>query len=224
MDNSINISLSEREAGISEVRVDGVIDTITASELERVIDSLIKRKRYKIVIDLAGVEYISSAGWGIFISQIKEVRANEGDIKLANMIENVQEIYELLEFENVLRAYDSLDSARSDFGTAASSGVKKKEPKTTRLTVIDQVETAESDPIMRLGNDSGDIGSGDLESLVVNAVIKDPFATISEVCKDLNRRLPTERLGWWRVFGVLRRHKLLSRRSRFRHSRRFYHK
>ena len=128
MDN-ISISLSEagQDKSISEVRIDGVIDTLTASELEEVIDSLIKRQRYKIVIDLAGVDYISSAGWGIFISHIRDVRANDGDIKLAGMIPNVYEIYELLEFDNVLTSYRSVDDARGTFkGGAAGNGGKKK--------------------------------------------------------------------------------------------------
>lgn len=129
MDN-ISISLSESGANnhISEVRIDGVIDTLTASELEGVIDSLIKRERYNIVIDLAGVDYISSAGWGIFISHIKDLRIRGGDIKLANMIPNVFEIYELLEFDNVLQAFNSVDEARSKFEAARSDGgrVKKK--------------------------------------------------------------------------------------------------
>lgn len=116
MDN-IKISLKEAQGKeISEVRVDGVIDTITSSELEEVIDSLIKRNRFKIVIDLAGVDYISSAGWGIFISHIKDVRSNDGDIKLAGMLPEVFEIYELLEFDNVLTAYKSVDDAHSEFG------------------------------------------------------------------------------------------------------------
>ena len=71
---NISISLQESKSKhISEIRVDGVIDTITANELEEVIDSLIKRERYRIILDLAGVEYISSAGWGIFISHIKDI-------------------------------------------------------------------------------------------------------------------------------------------------------
>ncbi|MCB2201397.1 STAS domain-containing protein [bacterium] len=128
MDN-ISISLSEagQDKSVSEVRIDGVIDTLTASELEEVIDSLIKRQRYKIVIDLAGVDYISSAGWGIFISHIRDVRANDGDIKLAGMIPNVYEIYELLEFDNVLTAYRSVDDARDTFkGNSSGGGGKKK--------------------------------------------------------------------------------------------------
>ncbi len=126
MDN-ISISLSEgNQEDVSEIRVDGVIDTITASELEQVIDSLMRRQRYKILIDLAGVDYISSAGWGIFISHIKDVRANRGDIKLANMIPNVREIYQLLEFDNVLKSYGSIDDARRDFGGSEKVEQKKK--------------------------------------------------------------------------------------------------
>ena len=124
-----NISISLREGSrshVSEVRVDGVIDTITAGELEEVIDSLLKRDRFRIVVDLAGVDYISSAGWGIFISHIKDVRANDGDIKLANMISNVHEIYELLEFDNVLAAYQSVDEARDSFGPSGGDDEKKK--------------------------------------------------------------------------------------------------
>lgn len=125
MDN-ISISLLEGSRNeISEIRVDGVIDTLTAGELEDVIDSLLKRERYRIIIDLAGVDYISSAGWGIFISHIKDVRASQGDIKLANMIPNVFEIYELLEFDNVLSVYPSVDEARDAFGAPGTDQKKK---------------------------------------------------------------------------------------------------
>jgi anti-sigma B factor antagonist len=128
---NISISLAEtgQERSVSEVRVDGVIDTLTAGELEEVIDSLLKRGRYRIVFDLAGVDYISSAGWGIFISHIKEVRSAGGDIKLAGMIPNVFEIYELLEFDNVLQAYNSVDDARDTFSALSLNTPKKKASK-----------------------------------------------------------------------------------------------
>ncbi len=113
---NISISLLEKKTDpVSEIRVDGVIDTNTSGQLESVIDSLIKRQRYRFVIDLAGVEYISSAGWGTLISRIRDVRDKDGDIKLANMVTNVYEIYELLEFDKVLRSYPSVDAARQDF-------------------------------------------------------------------------------------------------------------
>ncbi|MEA3297604.1 MAG: STAS domain-containing protein [candidate division Zixibacteria bacterium] len=124
---NISISLSESDYDeISELRIDGVIDTNTAGELEEVFDSLLKRGRYRLIVDIAGVDYVASAGWGIFISNIRDIRANAGDIKLANMASNVYEIYDLLEFDNVLRAYNSVEEARSDFGEPAQPAEKKK--------------------------------------------------------------------------------------------------
>lgn len=225
MDSNINISLSERDRDdISEIRVDGVIDTITASELEKVIDSLINRQRYHILIDLAGVEYISSAGWGIFISHIKEARAADGDIKLVNMIDNVYEIYELLEFENVLKSYNSIDEARMDFGSSLSeSGLKKKDNATTRLTVVDQLSPQTGDN-NRVSGSSGN-GSGRLTDDVVRvlkSVKQDPFVSIGELRRDLNRRSVSTHIGWWQVFFILKKQKLLTRRSRFRYARSYY--
>ncbi len=100
---------------ITIIRVDGVIDTMTATELEKVANSLLGQKRYNIIIDLGGVDYISSAGWGIFISNIREIRLNNGDIKLARMIPNVYEIFELLEFDSILKAFDNIEKAKNDF-------------------------------------------------------------------------------------------------------------
>jgi len=122
----ISVSEGDRQDNLSIVRVDGVIDTLTATQLEEVMDRLYKRGRYKVVLDLAGVDYISSAGWGIFISRIKEVRENGGDIKLANLVPNVYEIYELLEFDNILSAYESVNSARGGFGSVPETSPEKK--------------------------------------------------------------------------------------------------
>lgn len=138
--SEIKISVSESRAetrvragdsgkaaiALSVVRVDGVIDTMTASQLEEVLEKLLLRERYYIIFDLAGVDYISSAGWGIFISRIKEIRDNQGDIKLANMVPNVQEIYELLEFDNILSSFESVDSARSAISGGQSDLSSKK--------------------------------------------------------------------------------------------------
>ncbi len=127
---NIQISLSETDSDrqVSRVRVDGVIDTLTAGELEEVIDSLLKRRRYRIVVDLAGVDYISSAGWGIFISHIKDVRANEGDIKLSGMVPDVYEIFQLLEFDNILQAFGSADEAARSYPSMGAGDHQKKKP------------------------------------------------------------------------------------------------
>lgn len=112
---------------ITIIRVDGVIDTMTATQLEEVTNSLLSQKKYYIIVDLGGVDYISSAGWGIFISNIREIRLNNGDIKLARMIPNVYEIFELLEFDSILKAYDNIEKAKVDFTGEQQDEMKEPE-------------------------------------------------------------------------------------------------
>ncbi|MBI5266208.1 MAG: STAS domain-containing protein [candidate division Zixibacteria bacterium] len=221
---NIQISLSETDSDrqVSHVRVDGVIDTLTASELEEVIDSLLKRHRYRIVIDLAGVDYISSAGWGIFISHIRDVRANNGDIKLSGMVSDVYEIFQLLEFDNILQAFASVDEATRSFPVAESGdGLKKKGSEVTRYRVltgaVPESDFSPSEDSPLFVGPAGVTGI-DVESAVLQMVRRDPFATISEIVFETNRRQADQQVGWWQVFGMLRRHRLLRRRSRFRYA------
>ena len=78
-----------RNRGVSILRVSGYVDTTTSPDLERRLQALLREKRYHVVVDLASVEYISSAGWGIFISEIREIREHGGDLKLAGMAADV---------------------------------------------------------------------------------------------------------------------------------------
>ena len=113
------IQVSTQAAGsqnqISIIKVGGYIDTTTSSEVERALNGLLKQGRFQIIIDLGNVDYISSAGWGIFISEIKQIRENNGDLKLVQMIPDVYEIFELLEFHHILDVYDSVQAAVNKF-------------------------------------------------------------------------------------------------------------
>ena len=118
----INIAFSRPDSKpeISVISVNGYIDTTTASELEESLKRLLGKGRYNIVIDLSGVNYISSAGWGIFISEIKKIRENGGDLKLASMVADVYEVFELLEFQTILESFDSVDEAVASYGGSTS--------------------------------------------------------------------------------------------------------
>ncbi len=121
------IQVSTEVAGhgnqVSIIRVGGYIDTTTSSEVERALMGLLKQERYKIIIDLGNVDYISSAGWGIFISEIKCIRENQGDLKLVRMIPDVYEIFELLEFHHILDVYDTVEEAVQKFDQLEFAGV-----------------------------------------------------------------------------------------------------
>jgi len=135
----IQVSLEKTgfQGDISIIKVGGYIDTTTSSELERALDSLLKAGVFRIIIDLGNVDYISSAGWGIFISEIKGIRERGGDLKLAKMIPDVYEVFELLEFHYILKAYDTVEQAIQDFDKEGGIATYVEEPEDEEESVLD---------------------------------------------------------------------------------------
>lgn len=137
----INVSFSRPEdnADVSLLSVQGYVDTTTSAELEESLKRLLKKGRFNIVIDLSGVNYISSAGWGIFISEIKSIRENGGDLRLAGMIGDVYEVFELLEFQTILQSFDTVDEAIKSYkkapGDAGSKSADADEDSTSEHRV-----------------------------------------------------------------------------------------
>jgi anti-sigma B factor antagonist len=112
----VYVEEAPQNRGVSILRVSGYVDTTTSPDLERRLQALLRDKRYHVVVDLSRVEYISSAGWGIFISEIREIREHGGDLKLAGMLPDVREVFDLLEFENILQSYTDAELAVGSFG------------------------------------------------------------------------------------------------------------
>jgi len=113
-----------RGGPVAIISLRGTVETTNAAGLEETLDRVINDDCYRIVVNLAAVTYVSSAGWGIFISEIKRIRRNGGDIKLAAMAPEVREVFELLEFNSILKPFEDTGSAVEDFVTvdARSSG------------------------------------------------------------------------------------------------------
>jgi anti-sigma B factor antagonist len=225
-DIKLSLSQSGPSGELSIIRVDGVVDTITASELENVIEGLLGQSRFKILVDLGGVEYISSAGWGIFVSKIQEIRDNKGDIKLVNMIPNVYEIYELLEFEHIIQAFDTLQQGKKAFNLpAGSDGGGEKVWKTDEKIISESgsaLQAALSPGVKSrkaASRPAAGASAANAEELILRLVAEDPFSSISELVEQGNEIAPAFKLGWWTVFGILRRNSLLRIRSRFRYAR-----
>ncbi len=97
------------------LKLRGLIDSGTSQLIEEKFDELVAGKNVKIVVDLEEVDYISSAGWGIFVGEIRGVREKNGDIKLAGMRPEVREVFDLLEFNALLEPHNSREDALAAF-------------------------------------------------------------------------------------------------------------
>ncbi|MCH7620037.1 MAG: STAS domain-containing protein, partial [Candidatus Marinimicrobia bacterium] len=71
--------------------------------------------RYKLVLNFKELEYISSAGLGVIMGNIEEIRSHDGDIKLSDMSEKIFRVFDLVGFPSLYDIFDSQEEAESAF-------------------------------------------------------------------------------------------------------------
>jgi anti-anti-sigma factor len=101
--------------GITVLLLTGSIDALTAPQISEFIQSHISRGNIKLVADLSGVDYTSSAGLRVLLGAIKETRAQSGDLRLAGVQPDVRKVLSLSGFTNILKLFDSLDAAVASY-------------------------------------------------------------------------------------------------------------
>lgn len=93
----------------------GFLDAHTVPQFETTLQKLVKDAHYKIIVNMASLEYISSAGLGVLMGFIEEVRENGGDIKLSNLSERVYKVFDLLGFPTLFEIVDAEAEALHSF-------------------------------------------------------------------------------------------------------------
>ena len=82
------------------IRATGTIDSETTPLLEENLKHAIECGEFNIVIDLAGVDFISSSGFGLILGTVGELRANNGDLTLMAVPDTLREMLSILGVED----------------------------------------------------------------------------------------------------------------------------
>ncbi|GAB4505287.1 MAG: STAS domain-containing protein [Anaerolineales bacterium] len=93
----------------------GRVDSATAPQLTETLDEITGSGRYKIVLDMSGLEYMSSAGFRALLANQRVCkRYNRGEIVLVSVPERVKDALELAGFTNLFKMFtDPLDAVGS---------------------------------------------------------------------------------------------------------------
>ncbi|GAB4179867.1 MAG: hypothetical protein Kow00108_16020 [Calditrichia bacterium] len=229
----VSVEVAGSRNQISVIKVGGYIDTTTSSEVERALNALLKQGRFKIIVDLGNVDYISSAGWGIFISEIKAIRENFGDLKLVRMIPDVYEIFELLEFHHILDVYDSIDEAIDKFEESERIAPGEKQPlyKDHVEAKTQQPQTREAEKVQTqtsvlegLEEEPVDLPKNPaelpLEEKVKYIVAHNPTFGAYRISKKLNSlEFGYSKIGWFNTKKLLKQLSLDSKQKRLEFAR-----
>ncbi len=97
MPNPFNVARS-RDGELSVLSLHGYLDAHTAPQFEKAIQEEFDAGRIRIIVNCEGLTYISSAGLGVFMTFIEDVREAGGDIKICSVTETVYQVFEILGF------------------------------------------------------------------------------------------------------------------------------
>lgn len=108
----VNVS-SVQQTAIVEAR--GRIDSSTAVAFGEVVARAIDAVSARVVIDLSGVDYMSSAGLREIVTAFKKARGLRGDVRIAEPTPRVLEVLELAGLDTFVKIYPSKAEALESF-------------------------------------------------------------------------------------------------------------
>lgn len=101
---------------VDYVEVSGRVDSNNAGRLEETFNDITEAKRFRIVVDMQNLEYISSRGLRALIATLKETRRwNRGDLRLCNVPARIQEVLDLAGLTPLFRIFDNSVDAVGSF-------------------------------------------------------------------------------------------------------------
>ncbi len=108
----LNIS---KTGGVITIILKGRIDASVAPDIEQKLLALISEGSCKLVADLSEVGFISSAGLRTLLAALKGAKRERGDLRLAGMQGQVQEVLDMTGFSTIFKIYTSAEDAVQSF-------------------------------------------------------------------------------------------------------------
>jgi anti-anti-sigma factor len=106
---------AEQRDQVTVVSITGSLDALTAPEFGDFLMGYLRDGSNKLVADLAGLDYTSSAGLRVLLNCAKEARSRGGDLRLAGVQPNVRKVLDLSGFTSILKSFQDVDSAVASF-------------------------------------------------------------------------------------------------------------
>lgn len=97
------------------VEAAGRIDSSNANQFGESLSGIIDDGHLQLVLDLSGVDYMSSAGLREIVSAVKKLNKQKGDLRLAQPSPRVMEVLELTGLDSALQIFPSQAEAIGSF-------------------------------------------------------------------------------------------------------------
>ena len=107
---------TEKQGDIVLMELTGQLDSKTSRELEGVVSEQFAAGESKFLVDLTGVDYVSSAGLRIFLMLAKKVKPKKGMAVLCGANAEVLKVFEIVKLTKMLNVVSSREEGLGRFG------------------------------------------------------------------------------------------------------------
>ena len=98
------------------ITIKGRVDSSTAPQLAQALETANESGKYKLVVDMTGLEYMSSAGFrALLAAQRNSKKYNRGEVVLVNVPARIREALELAGFTELFKTFDDTLTAVGHF-------------------------------------------------------------------------------------------------------------
>lgn len=107
----------EKINNITVVRFDNIdrFNALISEPVKEDLKSFYNNPGTRLILNLEGIKYIDSSGFGVFLSILKTASNNNGSFRICGMNPEVMELFKLLQLHNVFTLYESLDECLNSF-------------------------------------------------------------------------------------------------------------
>jgi anti-anti-sigma factor len=110
----VNIT-TEAKGNVAIIDVKGRVDGLSAPQLDEALQNAIKAKQYKLVADLSGTEFMSSAGMRALLKARIDVQDKKGELRLAGPSDYLLDSLKLVGLDKLFQIYPSRSAALHEF-------------------------------------------------------------------------------------------------------------
>jgi anti-sigma B factor antagonist len=96
------------------IKVDGEVDASSSIHLDEAMQKAVDADCPHVLVDCFNLNYISSAGLGVFMSYIQEFEVKEKKLVLFNMSQKVHKVFEILGLHQLLTIVETEEEAKKD--------------------------------------------------------------------------------------------------------------
>ncbi len=106
-----------KAGGVNIVTLQGRLDIMMSMELEKQMKELLDSGAGRILIDLGGLDFLSSSGLRIFIECAKRLKGSKGRLVFCRPNPSVLNVFKITQLDSVFEIHDGREKAMSMFSS-----------------------------------------------------------------------------------------------------------